>query len=319
MNHSIAYLDDRAAAGWERTLYAFLAEKERLSGSRRTVETYSRMLQHFFGRAGKTPDQVTSQDVFAWAYGVGLSGQQPSSVTVGARLACVSSFYRFLIRMKVVAANPCDAMERPRIVQGAPRGLSAEQIRRLLDVLPDTPVGLRDRAIVLTLVFTGRRRAEVFALKAGDLALEGSRVFYAYRGKGGKVGRRELPAPASDAIEAWLRRVGKNLQTMAPEDSIWPGLRTDRAMSSHVFYTNLRRYLKAAGLPHGGVHIFRHSAAKLRRDAGASVEDVSRFLDHSSLAVTTTYLRRLEGQEDKSWERVAEAIGLQAGLAVGCL
>src|SRR6266496_3519911 len=58
-----------------------------------------------------------------------------------------------------------------------------------------------------------------------------------------------------------------------------------------------------------GVHIFRHSAAKLRRDVGESIEDVSRFLDHSSLAVTTTYLRRLEGQEDRSWGRVARRLG----------
>ena len=56
------------------------------------------------------------------------------------------------------------------------------------------------------------------------------------------------------------------------------------------------------------MHIFRHSAAQLHRDDGESVEDVSRFLDHSSLAVTTTYLRRLEGQEDQSWAKVAEAI-----------
>jgi hypothetical protein len=40
------------AAGWERSLYAFLAEKERRSGSRRTVEGYSRMLRHFFGALG---------------------------------------------------------------------------------------------------------------------------------------------------------------------------------------------------------------------------------------------------------------------------
>ena len=46
-----------------------------------------------------------------------------------------------------------------------------------------------------------------------------------------------------------------------------------------------------------------------RGDAGESVEEVPRFLDHSSLAVTTTYLRRLEGQEDRGWGRVAEAIG----------
>jgi integrase len=58
------------------------------------------------------------------------------------------------------------------------------------------------------------------------------------------------------------------------------------------------------------VHILRHTVAKLRRDAGESIEDVSRFLDHSSLAVTTTYLRRLEGQEDLGCGRAAEAIGV---------
>ena len=40
------------------------------------------------------------------------------------------------------------------------------------------------------------------------------------------------------------------------------------------------------------------------------MEDVSRFLDHSSLAVTTVYLRRLEGEQGKSWAKVAEAIGI---------
>jgi integrase len=72
----------------------------------------------------------------------------------------------------------------------------------------------------------------------------------------------------------------------------------------------LQRYLKRAGLPRAGVHIFRHTAAKLRRDVGESIEDVSRFLDHSSLAVTTVYLRRLEGQEDTGWAKVAQTIGV---------
>jgi site-specific recombinase XerD len=205
--------DESPAAGWERTLYAFLAEKERRSGSQRTVQSYSRMLRDFFGHSGKTPDEITSQDVFSWAYGTGLLGKQPGSITIGARLACVSSFYRFLIRMKVVASNPCDALERPRIVQSTPRGLSAEQIRRLLDVIPDTPVGLRDRAIILTLVLTGRRRAEVLGLKPGDIRQEGS-AFYSYRGKGGKTGKRELPRLALNAIEAWLASTGRSLATM---------------------------------------------------------------------------------------------------------
>ena len=77
MTSNITYLDESTASGWERSLYAFLAEKQRRSGSDRTVQSYSRMLRDFFGRAGKMPDQVTSQDVFAWAYGVGLTGRQP--------------------------------------------------------------------------------------------------------------------------------------------------------------------------------------------------------------------------------------------------
>ena len=66
----------------------------------------------------------------------------------------------------------------------------------------------------------------------------------------------------------------------------------------------------AAGLPPTGVHILRHTAAKLRRDAGESIEAVSQFLDKSSLAVTTVYLRRLEGSRDTTWDRVALAIGV---------
>src|SRR6184192_2705195 len=83
---------------------------------------------------------------------------------------------------------------------------------------------------------------------------------------------------------------------MGADESLWPSAGSERGVTSGTFYGNLRRYLRKAGLPLAGVHIFRHSAAKLRRDVGESIEDVSRFLDHSSLAVTTTYLRRLEAR-----------------------
>ena len=97
---------------------------------------------------------------------------------------------------------------------------------------------------------------------------------------------------------------------MAPEESLWQAGAGPKGISGSTFYARFRRYLMAAGLRPTGLHILRHSAARLRRDAGESVETVSAFLDHSSLAVTTTYLRRLEGVEDHSWERVAAAIGV---------
>jgi integrase len=101
---------------------------------------------------------------------------------------------------------------------------------------------------------------------------------------------------------------------MGPSESLWPSpaATNGEGLRSATFYGRFRKYLRQAGLPPAGLHILRHSAAKLRRDAGESIEDVSRFLDHSSLAVTSTYLRRLEGQEDLGWGKVAEAIGLSS-------
>lgn len=301
---------DNEVAEWQQTLYAFLAEKERRSGSRRTVEAYSRMLYMFFGTLGKTPAQVTPPDVFAYAHGVGRSGREPSSSTIGARIACLSSFYRFLIRMGLVTFNPCDKLERPRATPPPPRGLSAQQIKDLLEAMPETPVGVRDKAIIMTLTLTGRRRSEVINLTADDIEV-GEVVFYTYRGKGGKRGRRELPQPAFHAILSSLEAFGKDLAAMKPAESLWPSSTNDsKGITSGTFYGNLRKYMKASGLPPAGVHIFRHSAAKLRRDAGQTIEEVSSFLDHSSLAVTSTYLRRLEGVQDEGWRLVAEAIGV---------
>ena len=147
-------------------------------------------------------------------------------------------------------------------------------------------------------------------LTAGDIAFDDSAVFYRYTGKGGVRGRRELPSPALAAIVRSLADVGKDLSSMQPSESLWQAGAGPSGVSSATFYNRFRTYLRKAGLPPSGVHVLRHSAAKLRRDVGESVESVSQFLDHSSLAVTTTYLRRLEGQRDSAWQGVATVIGV---------
>ena len=292
----------------DQTRHAFLAEKER-SGSLRTVQSYSRMLGDSLRAHRLATDRVASSDVLGWARGIGLSGRRPTSTTNGSRIACLSSFYRFLVRMGLVAGNPCDALERPRAVHGTPRGLDAAHVQRLLWMIPDDVAGRRDRAIVLTLVLTGSRKSEVLNLKAGDIAIEGEVAFSRYRDKGGKSGRRELPRPAYGALLATTADLGKALATMEPGESLWQAGAPPTGVGRPVFYGRFRRYLREAVLPSSGIHVLRHSAAKLRRDAGESVEQVSAFLDHSSLAVTTTNLRRLEGQRDVGWGAVALAIG----------
>ncbi|MFH1486776.1 MAG: site-specific integrase, partial [Chloroflexota bacterium] len=109
--------------------------------------------------------------------------------------------------------------------------------------------GLRDRAIILTLTLTGRRRSEVLNLKAGDISTEGS-IYYSYRGKGGKQGKRELPRPAFDGIEKALAAFGKTLATMKADESLWPSNSgREGGLTNPAFYGNFRRYLAKAGLP----------------------------------------------------------------------
>ena len=256
---------------WEGALGAFLAEKEARSGSKRTPEEYSRILLRFFGQLGKTPPEVAPGDVFSFAHGRGLSGKQPAPATIGIRLAAISSFYGFLERMDLVTRNPVNRVQRPHVEPGPARGLSQLEVKRLLRAIPSTPAGTRDKAIILTLLLTGRRRSEVLNLRACDV--EGGQgddtAFYAYRGKGGKRGHRELPSPALSAIRAGLRAYGRRLELLEPQERVFN-------VSTQGFYLNLRRYLRNAKLPESGVHVLRHTAAKLRRDVGESIEEVSR-------------------------------------------
>jgi integrase len=305
---SLPALPSGTPTAWEEVVYGFLVEKRARSGSTRTVQSYGALLWPFFRQ--HTPDQVHAADVLAWAHGIGASGRTPSAATIGARIAALSSFYRFCARMGLLVGNPCDMVERPRAVPSVARGLTADEVRRLLAVLPDTVAGRRDRALLLTFVLTGRRRAEVIGLTAGDVSLEGEVVFYKYKGKGGKRGRRELPRPAYDALCATLGDGGLSLATMDPGASLWQAGASPRGVTSSTFYARFRRYLRAAGLAPSGLHVLRHTSAKLRRDAGASIEAVSAFLDHSSLSVTSTYLKRLEGETDRLWAEVAAAIGI---------
>jgi integrase len=171
--------------------------------------------------------------------------------------------------MGLLTGNPCDALERPRTVPSVARGYSAAEVQRILAVISDTVRGRRDRAIILVLVLTGRRRAEVLGLRAGDLSLEGETVFYAYRGKGGKRGRRELPRPAHKAICATLADPGRDLATMEPEASLWRAGAGPAGISSGTFYHPLimpsvrrpRRAGSGAAIPVRGSGYFPARAA----------------------------------------------------------
>lgn len=286
----------------EPLLAAWLAEVGQRSGSTRTPDTYRRELLRLLETIPTSERfRLPAAAVHAFAYAPGPSGRQPSPSTITVRLAAIRSFYDFARRMRLAQVNPADDVKRPKSRDPIPRGLTVPELHRLLEQIPDTRAGRRDRAVIVTILLTGMRRAEVFSLRAGDVDGSGEQLAFNVRVKGGRVRRRELPGAAAAAIAA-AHGVG-DLGDLVADARLFP-------CTPQAFYANLKRYGQRAGLGEVYPHALRHTAAKLRRDAGESIEQVSAFLGHRNIATTARYLARLEGETDPGWRAVADLVGL---------
>jgi integrase len=283
---------------WQAAAGAWLAEVEQRSGSARTPTEYARYVRRFLAGLPEGPESATPALAHAFAYAPGASGQEPSPSTIAVRLAALQSFYDFCRRMRLLDDNPIRDVRRPKGREPVPRGLGPEELKRLLAAIPDTASGARDRAAILTMAYTGLRRTELLNLRVGDLEREGDIIFYTARTKGGLERRYELPPPAFAAIRAALERSGRPLEERTADERLF-------TISEIGFYANLRRYATKAGLEGVTPHTLRHSAAKLLRQSGASIEDVSDMLGHRNIATTARYLKRLEGGRNRHWPGVA--------------
>lgn len=290
---------------WATLIGAWLAEVKSRTGSDRTPVEYGRYAARFAEWVGGDLAAATTASVHAFAYAPlpdrrrgGRPGKTPGASAINVRLAALRSLYDFARRHGYVDRNPADDVKRPQLAPPTPKGLTPDQIRNLIDATPDSPAGRRDRAIVLLAVLTGLRREELLRLTAGSLDLDDGVPLYEVRTKGGKVRRRELPRPAYDAIVEYLEADGRPLDRLDDDARIFP-------ITSQTLYSNLKRYGNRAGIPDLTVHTLRHSAAKLRRQAGAGLEDVQSLLGHSSVATTARYLARMEGTRDTGWEAAA--------------
>lgn len=304
------------SGGWAGIIGAWLAEVQRRTGSDRTPTEYGRYAAHFADRLatqGRTFTEATTDDVHAFAYAPlpdrrkgGALGRRPGASAVNVRVAAIRSLYDFTRRIGAVPVNPADDVKRPHLPQATPKGLTPAQLRALLDAIPDSRSGRRDRALILTAALTGLRRAELMALTAGSLTIEEDGTpMYQVRTKGGKMRYRELPMPAYAAITAYLAADARPIESLGEDAPIFP-------VTSQTVYGNLRRYGEAIGVEGVTIHTLRHTAAKLRRQAGASLEEVQAVLGHASVATTARYLAQLEGSKDAGWAAAAALIDAPA-------
>lgn len=336
---------DLQAIAWQDAKDAWLKSKLRKSGSQHTVTAYSRDWSQFFKWAGKAPWNVSSRDAEAWMHQLEQDGASHS--TINRKLAALSSFYEFVSSKYTFIGsdqversiyidgygnprpNPFKKPQRhPIDSYNHSTPISADAVKEALKAInPKSLCGSRDMALIITYIYTGRRSSEIAALRWGDLEHDAGRAryYYTWTGKGGKGRTDELPPPAWHAIVNFLKVTGRH-ETIRPADYIFQPVYGDRAerlpnvstvdenrpISGSMINRIVKRRFAAVGVDAGQVHThtLRHTAAHLRyRDGeGEDILAISRFLNHSSVAVTQIYLSKQHRPLDTGWTSVEQLL-----------
>jgi len=260
-----------------------------LAAYRRDLSRYAAFLQ------GRGIDDARSVDEHAVAAFVAArstathdDGRPYRASSVVRSLSAVRSFHRFLLREGGADRDPSAGVIRPRLPRSLPRPLSVEDVLRLLDAPPrDSPVGLRDRAILETLYGAGVRVSELGGLDVDDVDLEGGGV--RVLGKGGK--EREIPLGryAVDAIDAYLRRARPSFATARSRGALFLNQRGGRLTRQGVAGILAKAARLSAVERRVTPHTLRHSFATHLLEGGADVRVVQELLGHASVATTQVY------------------------------
>ena len=221
--------------------------------------------------------------------------------TIARKAAALRAYLRFLRRHGVVERDLGALLRAPKGASRLPRVLRREEANDLLDDVAcgvdlvaldhgdDTAavaVVLRDLAVLEVLYGAGVRVSECCGLRLADCDL--ARGLVTVLGKGSKVRRIPLGAPAVDALAAWLERGRPALATAdSPPDAVFLNQR------GHVLTPrDARRILERHPLPDGRAvhpHALRHAYATHLLEGGADLRAVQELLGHADLATTQIY------------------------------
>lgn len=267
--------------------------------ARNTMLSYGRDIRRYLeflrGRGIVDIRAVTSDDVAAFLAHLrdGGEGRAPLSASSAARsLVAVRGMHRFLRAEGATESDPAASVQPPRPVQRLPKAITQREVEALLSAagVGNTPVSLRDRALLELLYGCGARISEAVGLDVDDLDLDSGTV--RLRGKAGKERVLPLGGYAREAISAYLVRGRPALVTAgsgAQEAAVFLNQRGGR-LSRQSAWALLQSAADRAGLKSPvSPHTLRHSFATHMLEGGADVRVVQELLGHASVATTQIY------------------------------
>ena len=277
------------------------------NSSELTLKSYSEdldsLLEYFSERIGRIPSPADVTITMLRGYLSYLHECQYARTTIARRLACLRSFFRFCQRESLSESNPAKALRTPRLGRKLPHFLTTEQVALLLEAPPaNTPMGLRDRAILETLYSAGLRVAELVGLNLEDWDRDADilRVF----GKGRKERIAPIGTYAARALGDWLEVRQPDNSAPADDQSAVFLNKFGRRLTTRSVGRMLEKYLLETGLNRiTSPHTLRHSFATHLLDGGADLRSVQELLGHKSLTTTQIYTHVSTKRLRETYER----------------
>lgn len=230
-------------------------------------------------------DTVTSDDIRAYLHSLDQQGEKASSLA--RKLACLRSFFRFLVREGQLLKNPTENLRSPKLPKPLPRVLTKDDAAALMEFpTGQSSLSLRDRALLETMYSTGARVSEVVGINLDDLNETDGIV--CLRGKGLK----ERMVPIGDLALLAIREYRKSLKPPTHSrhlpSPMFLNHRGGRITTRSVARMVSRYSSRLAG---GAVspHALRHSYATHLLDEGADLRSIQEMLGHASLSTTQKY------------------------------
>lgn len=214
-------------------------------------------------------------------------GQAITSRTQARILSSLRSFFGWLQIDGVIAENPCDGIDTPKIGRYLPSVLSIDEVNDIMNSVDQSKWGgVRDRAILELLYGCGLRVTEVSDMKISNIYLQ--EKFVRVVGKGNKERVVPMGDPAAEAVTAYLA-VRPEPADAKSEDILFLN-KSGRQLSRISVFNMVKKQAMLAGITKEiSPHTFRHSFATHLIEGGADLRVVQEMLGHESILTTEIY------------------------------
>ena len=258
--------------------------------SEKTVVSYGIDLREFEGYFKKADAEIDFTTVDAdvvrnWVMHLMDEGRAVTSVN--RKLSTLRSFYRFLLKKKVMTVNPMTKVVGPKKKKPLPSFVREKDMDRLLDDLTfgEGYEGCRDRMILEMFYATGMRLSELIGLDDADVDFSAKLIKVT-----GKRNKQRL-IPFANELEHDLRVYIKVRDEALPNGSDAFFVRKDgkRMYPMQVYRLVKRNLSKVVSLKKRSPHVLRHTFATAMLNDCAELRAVKELLGHESLTTTEVY------------------------------